>query len=334
MLFNEWSVFEIMLSGLYIVQSGKDDIMAFKKPQEMFEHAYEHNYAIGAFNVFSLESMMAVMEAAENTHSPAIIQVSSGAEKYVKNVRAFIKTIREFGKEYDVPFFIQHDHIKSPDACYKAMDDGFDAIMFDGSALPYEENTKLTSEIVKAAREKGIWVEAELGSIAGFEDLVYGANTVYTDPEQALEFIAATSCDALAISVGTAHGGVRADDYLPLELDLLRTITSSKKGYPFVLHGAASLPPELITACNETGMQVEYLRICSEDNIRKAAQSGILKANMDVDNFLRFTTAARNTMIAKPAVYDPRKYLEPARDAFREEVEHKMKNVLMSADRY
>ncbi len=308
--------------------------MAFYRPSEMFDHAYRNGYAVGAFNVFSIESMLAVMDAAENSHSPAVIQVSTGAEKYVKNVRAFVKAIREFGNSYSAPFFIQHDHIKSPEACFRAMDDGFDAIMFDGSSLPYEENLHHTTEIVKAARDKGIWVEAELGSIAGFEDLVYGANTVYTDPEQALEFIEATGCDALAISVGTAHGGVRSDDYLPLELDLLRTITGSKKGYPFVLHGAASLPPELITACNDTGMQVEYLRICSEENIRKAAGSGILKANMDVDNFLRFTTAARKTMIDKPAVYDPRKYLEPAREAFREEVEHKMRNVLMSADRY
>jgi fructose-bisphosphate aldolase class II len=308
--------------------------MSFRTPEELFSHAYENRYCVGAFNVFSLESMMAVMEAAENTCSPAVIQVSSGAEKYVKNVKAFVRTIRDFGKDYKAPFFIQHDHIKGVEACFKAIDDGFDAVMFDGSRLPYEENIASTIEVVKRAHEKGVWVEAELGAIAGFEDFVYGENTVYTDPDQAMEFIEKTGCDALAISVGTAHGGVRADDYLPLERDLLLKITGMKKGYPFVLHGAASLPPELITKCNETGMDVEYLRICSEENILFAARNGILKANMDVDNFLCFTTAARRTMIDKPAVYDPRKYLEPARDAFRAEVEHKMRNVLDSAGRY
>lgn len=308
--------------------------MAFVSPKELYAHAHAHQYALGAFNVFSLESMLAVMEAAKAQRSPAIIQVSMGARKYVRHLKPFVDMIKGFGECYDVPFFIQHDHCSSVEACKEAVEAGVHALMFDGSHLPYEENISKTREVCDFAHAHGVWVEAELGCLPGFEDLVFAESAVYTDPKLVRDFIARSGCDALAVAVGTSHGGVQAPDYLPLDVELLQKIVELVPGYPIVLHGAASLPPALIDACNATGMQVEYLRNCSEESILRAVKAGIRKANMDVDNFLCFTTAARSQMEAKPAVYDPRKYLAPAMEAFRAEVEHKMKNVMLSSGRY
>ncbi len=309
-------------------------IMAFTQPKELYRHAAQNGYALGAFNVFSLESMLAVMEAAQAQRSAAIIQVSMGARKYVRHLKPFVDAIKGFGACYDVPFFIQHDHCSSVEACIEAVDAGVHALMFDGSHLPYEENIAKTRQVCDYAHARGVWVEAELGCLPGFEDLVFAESAVYTDPKLVPDFISRSGCDALAIAAGTSHGGVKGDDYLPLDVELIAKIAETVPGYPLVLHGAASLPPQLIAACNDTGMQVEYLRNCSEESIRRAVGAGIRKANMDVDNFLCFTTAARDHMAAKPAVYDPRKYLAPALEGFRAEVEHKMKNVLLSAGRF
>lgn len=308
--------------------------MAIVSPKELYAHACEHDYALGAFNVFSLESMLAVMEAAKAQHSAAIIQVSMGARKYVRHLKPFVEMLKGFGAEYDVPFFIQHDHCSSVEACKEAVDAGVQALMFDGSHLSYEENISKTREVCDYAHAHGVWVEAELGCLPGFEDMVFAESAVYTDPKLVRDFIARSGCDALAIAAGTSHGGVQADDYLPLDIQLIERIASEVPGYPLVLHGAASLPPALIDACNKTGMKVEYLRNCSEESIRNAVKAGIRKANMDVDNFLCFTTVARMQMESKPAVYDPRKYLAPAMEAFKAEVEHKMKNVVLSSDQY
>lgn len=308
--------------------------MALVKPVELYEHAIKHNYGLGAFNTFSLESILAVMEAAEAQQSPAIVQVSMGARGYVRHLKTYVDFIKSLAAHYQVPFFIQHDHCPTVADCQAAIDAGVSAVMFDGSHLPYEENVEKTKAVVSYARQRDVWVEAELGCLPGFEDLVFAEKTVYTDPDLAAAFIKETGCNSLAIAVGTSHGGVAGDDYLELDFELLGKIVSKCPDYPFVLHGAASLPPELITACNRQGGNVEYLRNCSEETIAGAVKKGIRKVNMDVDNFLEFTTAVRTFLNEQPQVYDPRKYLGLGRDAFRQEVEHKMINVLDSAGRY
>ena len=307
--------------------------MAFRAPKEMYQHACANGYALGAFNVFSLESMLAVMEAAREERSPAIIQISMGARKYVRHLAPFVSTIRAFGECYDVPFFIQHDHCSTLQACKEAIDAGVQAVMFDGSHLPYEENISRTKEVCELAHASGVWVEAELGRLPGFEDMVFAESAVYTDPELVCDFIGRTGCDALAIAAGTSHGGVQSQGDLPLDLQLIKRIAAITPGFPLVLHGAASLPTELIDDCNATGMDVEHLHNCSEESIRSAVLAGIRKANMDVDNFLVFTTAARRAMTDRPDVYDPRKYLAPAMEGFKREVAHKMRNVMLSSGR-
>lgn len=305
--------------------------MALGAPKEMFEHARTHGYALGAFNVFSLESLLAVLDAAERAASPVIVQVSMGARGYVEHLQAFVDTIKRFAREYAVPAFIQHDHCATAQACEEAMDAGVQALMVDGSHLDFSENIRLVKQAADLAHARGVWVEAELGSLPGFEDLVFSKSAAFTDPALVEEFTRRSGCDCLAISVGTSHGGVRADGDLPLDVRRVEEIAQRIPHIPLALHGGASLPPELVAACNSQGAAVEPLRNCSEKSVAGAVKAGIRKVNMDVDNFLAFTAAARKHLNERPDLYDPRKYLGPAKDAFALETEHKMRHVLLSA---
>lgn len=308
--------------------------MALQTPKALYAMADKGNYALGAFNVYSLESAQAVLEAAEIQKAPAIIKVSMGTRKYVKKLDLFVNVLRMCAEAYRIPVFIQHDHCQTIENCKEAIAAGVQAIMFDGSALPYEENVAKTKAVVDYAHEKGVWVEAELGRIPGFEDTVYAGHTEFTRLEAVRDFIYRTGCDALAVSVGTSHGGVISDMCPRIAFDLLQLIVAVTPGYPFVLHGGASLPAELIVACNETGANVPGWKMCPEEDIAKAVSLGIRKVNMDVDNFIVTTTKVRSFLLEKPYIYDPRKYLRPAYDAFEREVEHKFTSVLHSAGRW
>jgi fructose-bisphosphate aldolase class II len=308
--------------------------MSLVEPAQLFGHAIKHHYGLGAFNVYSIESMLAVFEGAEAQLSPVIIQVSMGTRKYIKHLAAFVETIKNFAGYYSVPFFIQHDHCSSIEDCITAIDCGIQAVMFDGSSFSYEENLSMTKEVTAYAHSKNVWVEAELGRLPGFEDMVFSDSAEFTNPELIPGFIAKSKCNALAVAVGTAHGGVQANDYLPINFELLKRIINAYPNYPFVLHGGASLPPDLITACNNQGGQVQYLRNCSEKDINQAVNMGIKKVNMDVDNFLVFTTSVRQSLNEHPEIYDPRKYLTAGINGFKKEVEHKLQTVMNSAKRY
>lgn len=306
--------------------------MSLVSPQVLYQHAARDGYALGAFNVNSLESLQAVLEAAKAQDAPLIVQISMGARKYLGEYwPLFVQTMRRYAEAYPAPVFIQHDHCPTPQACFEAIDAGVQAVMFDGSHLPFDENVALTRQVVEYAHARGVWVEAELGRLPGFEDMVFAENTEYTDPHAAARFVRETGCDALAVAVGTSHGGIRADDYLPLDQGLLARIHETLGDLPLVLHGGASLPPHLIEECNAQGGQVEFLRNCSEESISRAVALGVRKVNMDVDNFLPFTTQVRRVLREVPDKYDPRAYLLPAREGFRHEVEHKLRNVVHSA---
>ena len=308
--------------------------MSLISPKDLYAHAMEHGYSVGAFNTCSLESLQAVIGAAEQEHSPAFLMVSMGARKYVGDFKMYVKVMRMYAEASPMPFVVHHDHCLSVENAKEAIDVGCQSVMFDGSHLPLEENIAKTREIADYAHERGGWVEAELGCLPGFEDMVFSENAVFTDPDIAVSFVRESGCDCLAIAAGTSHGGVRAEDYLPLDTERIKLIHEKLPGFPLVLHGAASLPPQLIDDCNSFGGNVEYLKNCSEDSIRAASYLGVCKSNMDVDNFLKFTTAIRRFFIESPELYDPRKYLAPARAAFKEEVAHKMRNVLRSSNRF
>ncbi len=306
--------------------------MALVPMKALFEDAMKRKYTVGAYNIFNLDTMVAVLQAAEKEESPVILQLSMGSRKYQPYFSTFVQCVRMYAEAVTVPVGINHDHCKTVENAKEAVDYGIPSVMFDGSHLPFDENVRLTREVVRYAHSHDAWVEAELGRMAGFEDEVFGESTQFTDPQMAARFIAETGCDSLAVSVGTSHGGVLEDHPLPLHFEVLDAIRRAvPEGYPLVLHGAASVPEDLVAAINAQGAQVRQMRNCTEEDISRAAAYGVVKANMDVDNHLCYSAMIRRKQREILEKYDPRMYLKPAREAFEEEVRHKMKEVSRSS---
>ena len=293
--------------------------------------AVKNNYALAAFNISCIDSLNAVLWAAEAEISPVIVQVLRFTEEYVRDIDTYLDAVRLYIERCKVPVLLQHDHCASVEEAKRAADRGFGAVMYDGSALPYEENRKNTAEVVRYAHEKGVWVEAELGQIPGMEDQTFSDHAEYTYPELAVKFIEETGCDSLAVSVGTAHGGVPGEEYLPFDFERLQAIHTLKPEYPFVLHGAASMPHSLLAYVNLYGGNVPQTHICSETDIAAACKRGVRKVNMDVDNWLAYTGALREFFAEKPEKFFPTEYLARARDAWENEVRHKLRKVAGSS---
>jgi len=298
---------------------------------QLYVDAMKRRYIVGAFNVFNYDSLCAVLEAAEEEQSPVILQVSMGARKYVPDFRQFIEVMKIAALSVSVPVGINHDHCPTAEAAMQAVDAGVGGVMFDGSHLSFEENVRFTREVVEYAHARGVCVEAELGRLPGFEDEIFADHVEFTNPDAAKRFVTLTGCDSLAVSAGTSHGGVKAAENLPLHMEVLERIQAELPGFPLVLHGAASLPLHLIEYVNEQGGRVEVMKNCSESSIRRSAEYGVCKANMDVDNFLAFTGAVRRVLREQPDKYDPRVYLKQGKDAWKEEVMWKMSQVTGSS---
>ena len=305
--------------------------MALITPKTLIEDAIKNNYALAAFNINNLESLQAVIWAAEKEDSPAIIQLIGDTEDYVKDKFAFQETVQRYAEKSSAPLMVHHDHCSSLDEFKAAVDAGFQSAMFDGSALPFEENIEKTKQAADYAHKHGVWIEAELGSIPSMAAVAFSENMSLTDPEAAATFIRETGCDSLAIAIGTAHGGVRNDGHLPMYFDRLKTMCELCPDFPFVLHGGASLPVALIEEANRYGGNVDYMHICSEEDVAKACRNGVHKVNMDVDNWLVFTTTIRKFFAERPEVYNHRLYLDEARTAYMDEVRHKLKTVVHSS---
>jgi fructose-bisphosphate aldolase class II len=307
--------------------------MALVQPGELFKKAYRDGYALGAFNVFNLESLQAVIKAAELEKSPVIVQVSMGARKYVGEVRNLVQLIKGMAEPLAVPVCLHHDHCTDLEVCKNSIALGFASVMVDGSQLEFEANIRLVKEVSDYAHARGVWVEAELGSLPGFEDEIFSESNRFTDPDYVEEFVARSGCDSLAVAVGTSHGGVKAAQDLQIDFDRLRKIAALLPGYPLVLHGGASLTKSYVDQINRYGGAVEYMRNAPESAIAKAVKAGVCKVNMDVDNFYAYTAALRKFLIENPETYDPRKYSAAGRAAFMEEVRHKMREVVFSSGR-
>ena len=217
--------------------------------KELYVHAVEEKYILGAFNVFNFDTAKAVLEAAKEMQSPVILQLSMGARKYIGDYKTFIQCIKALGDGYEIPFSINHDHCPTVEAAFEAMESGINGVMFDGSHLPLEENIKETKKVVEAALKCGIWVEAELGFFLDLK-INFAEHAEFTDAKTAKYFVEATGCNALAVSAGTSHGGVRLETDLPLHFEVLKEIHQMIPQIPLVLHGAASLPVSLIDAVN------------------------------------------------------------------------------------
>lgn len=300
-------------------------------PKDMFAKAYAGHYAIGAFNVNDMEIIQGITWAAAEEKSPVILQVSAGARKYAGQVYIMKLVEAALVEDPGIPIVVHLDHGPTFEMCKSCIDGGFTSVMIDGSHLPFEENVELTKKVVDYAQPRGVWVEAELGKLAGVEEHVKSDSHVYTDPDQAVEFVDRTGCDSLAIAIGTSHGAYKFKGDATLDFARLEEITRKLPGYPLVLHGASSVPQKFVDLCNKYGGKVGGAKGVPEEMLRKAASMGICKINVDTDIRLALTATIRQYFHEHPEQFDPRSYLGPAREAVKEMVAHKIRDVMGSS---
>ena len=312
---------------------------------EMFKKAYEGGYAIGAFNVNNMEIVQGITEAAKECNSPVILQVSKGARAYAN--RTYLKKMVEAAvEETGLPIALHLDHGDSFETCKSCIDGGFTSVMIDASSKPFEENIEITRKVVEYAHERGVTVEAELGSLAGIEDevSVSAEAASYTRPEEVEEFVTRTGCDSLAIAIGTSHGAYKFTPEQctrnekgelvppPLRFDILEEVSKQLPGFPIVLHGSSSVPQEYVKMINEHGGAMPDAVGIPEEQLREAAKRSVCKINIDSDLRLAMTGTIRKYMDENPSHFDPRQYLKPARENIKKLVAHKIINVLGSND--
>ncbi|MDO4543219.1 MAG: class II fructose-1,6-bisphosphate aldolase [Clostridia bacterium] len=307
--------------------------MAIVTSKEMFEKAYKGGYAIGAFNVNNMEIIQGITEAANELRSPLILQVSAGARKYA-NHTYLMKLIDAAIIETGLPICVHLDHGDTFELCKSCIDGGFSSVMIDGSHHSYEDNVKLTRQVVEYAHDHGVVVEGELGRLAGIEDdvNVSAKDASYTDPDQVEDFVKRTGVDSLAIAIGTSHGAYKFKPGTKpqLRFDILEEVEKRLPNFPIVLHGASSVIPEFVDIINRFGGQMPDAIGIPEAMLRQAAKMAVCKINIDSDLRLAMTASIRKYMAENPSHFDPRQYLKPAREAIKAMVARKITDVLGS----
>lgn len=318
--------------------------MALVTTKEMFAKAYDGGYAIGAFNVNNMEIVQGITEAAGELKAPLILQVSKGARSYA-NHTYLIKLVEAALIENDIPIALHLDHGDSFELCKSCIDGGFTSVMIDASSKPFEENIAITKQVVEYAHDKGVVVEAELGTLEGIEDevVVEAGQASYTRPEEVEEFVSRTGVDSLAIAIGTSHGAYKFTPaqctrneqgvLVPptLRFDILEEVAKRLPDFPIVLHGASSVVPEYVKIINENGGNLPDAIGIPEDQLRKAARLAVCKINIDSDIRLALTAGVRLHMAQHPDHFDPRQYLKDGRQNVYDLVAHKITEVLGSA---
>lgn len=310
--------------------------------REMFKKAMEGRYAIPAYNFNNLEQLQAIITGCLETRSPVILQLSKGARSYANEtlLRYMAQGAMEIvnSSEHPIPVALHLDHGNSYELCVSCIENGFSSVMIDGSALSYEDNSQLTEKVVEYAHKYDVTVEGELGVLAGIEDEVSHESSSYTNPADVEDFVKRTGVDSLAISIGTSHGAFKfkvkpGEEAPPLRFDILEEIEKRIPGFPIVLHGASSVLQEYVRTINKFGGEMTGAIGVPEDQLRKAAKSAVCKINIDSDGRLVVTAIIRKIMHQNPALFDPRKYLGPAREEHTKMIMHKNREVLGSADR-
>lgn len=309
----------------------------------MFKKAMDEGYAVPAYNFNNLEQLQAILLGCVESKSPVIVQVSKGARNYANQTllkymaMGAAQLIKEMGS--NIPMALHLDHGDTFELCKSCIDSGFSSVMIDGSAHSYEDNIKLTKQVVEYAREHDVTVEGELGVLAGIEDEVSHEKSSYTKPEEVIDFVSRTGVDSLAISIGTSHGAYKfkvgpGESVPPLRFDILEEVEKQLPGFPIVLHGASSVLQEYVQMINKYGGDLGGAVGIPEDQLRKAAKSAVCKINIDSDGRLVVTAVVRKVFAENPKEFDPRKYLGPARDELKNMIIRKNQEVLGSAGRY
>ena len=308
--------------------------MSLVTTKNMFEKSIAEKFAVGAFNINNMEFVQGIMDAAAEENSPVILQTSSSAIKYARI--PYLKKMIEAGlEEHDIPVALHLDHGPDFETCKLCVDNGYTSVMFDGSKYDFEKNIELTKQVVDYAHEHGVVVEAELGKLAGVEDDVNVAenDAMYTDPEQALEFVQRTGCDSLAIAIGTSHGAYKFKVEARLRFDILEKVKELMPNVPIVLHGASTVIPEYVEMCNKYGGNMPGAKGVPDEMLHEASMRGVSKINVDTDLRLAMTAAIRKVFVETPEQFDPRKYLGPGRDFIKETVKHKIRDVFGSSNK-
>ena len=307
--------------------------MALVTSTEMFKKAYDGGYAVGAFNVNNMEIVQAIAEAANELHSPVILQASAGARKYASQAY-LMKLVEAAVATTDIPIVMHLDHGADFEICKDCVDGGFTSVMIDCSSKPFEENVAESKKVADYAHDKGAVVEAELGTLAGVEDDVNVADdkAMYTDPDQVEEFVKRTGVDSLAIAIGTSHGAYK---FKPgtnpkLRLDILAEVAKRLPGFPIVLHGSSSVPQEYVRIINANGGALKDAIGIPEDQLREAAKGAVCKINIDSDLRLGMTAGIRQHFVEHPDHFDPRQYIADGRANVKAIVAHKIVEVLGS----
>ena len=282
-----------------------------------------------------MEIVQGIVDAAGEQNSPVILQASSSAIKYAR-INYLMKMVSAAVEEHpNIPIAIHLDHGPDFETCKMCVDNGFTSVMFDGSKYDFEENVRLTKEVVDYAHAHGVVVEAELGKLAGIEDdvNVAEADAMYTDPAQAEEFVKRTGVDSLAIAIGTSHGAYKFKGEARLRFDILKQVKERIPNTPIVLHGASTVIPELVNMCNKYGGNIPGAKGVPDEILHEASISGVSKINVDTDLRLAMTAGIRKVFVEDPSAFDPRKYLTPARELVKQTVAHKMRDVFGSANK-
>ena len=302
--------------------------------KNMFEKSMKEGFAIGAFNINNMEIIQGIVDAASEQNSPVILQVSSSAIKYAR-MPYLMKMVEAAVETTNIPIALHLDHGPDFETCKDCVDAGFTSVMIDGSKYSFEENIELTKKVVEYAHSKGVVVEAELGKLAGIEDdvKVSEGEAMYTDPDQAKEFVERTGCDSLAIAIGTSHGAYKFKGEAKLRFDILEEIKKKIPNTPIVLHGASTVIPELVEMCNKFGGEIPGAKGVPHEILKEAGRLGVSKINVDTDIRLAMTANIRKVFGEKPSEFDPRKYLGVARDAVKEIVSYKIENVFCSKNK-
>lgn len=317
--------------------------------RKVLDHAAENGYGVAALNVNNMEQIQAIMEAAEATDSPVIIQASRGARNYSQDayLRHLILAAVELYPQ--IPIVMHLDHGDKPETCASAIDQGFTSVMMDGSLkevndpdnedktkqvpASLEENIEVTKMVVEMAHAKGVTVEGELGCLGslesgegekedghGFEGKL-SKDQLLTDPEEAKQFFAATQVDALAVAIGTSHGAYKFTEKPTGEVLRMDRIEEIHKAIPdthLVMHGSSSVPQELLDIIRMYGGYMKETYGVPVEEIKTGIEHGVRKINVDTDNRLAITGAIRKVFACDPTKFDPRDYLKPARAAMKE----------------
>ena len=308
--------------------------MSLVTTKNMFEKSIAEKFAVGAFNINNMEFVQGIMDAAAEENSPVILQTSSSAIKYARI--PYLRKMIEAGlEEHDIPVALHLDHGPDFETCKLCVDSGYTSVMFDGSKYDLEKNIELTKQVVDYAHEHGVVVEAELGKLAGVEDDVNVAenDAMYTNPEQALEFVQRTGCDSLAIAIGTSHGAYKFKGEPRLRFDILEKVKELMPNVPIVLHGASTVIPEYVEMCNKYGGNMPGAKGVPDEMLHEASKRGVSKINVDTDLRLAMTAAIRKVFVETPEQFDPRKYLGPGREFIKETVKHKIRDVFGSSNK-